>query len=151
VTQAYTLISSLKPRLAAISVASGYLTDAGLDVELGPLPHADGGLFPFIRLFETDAGTESHAPYAPHSKVRVQFTAEAQDQQPDAALMMETGHNLIADLKKALFGDVMRDLNGKALDARLEGWSILPPDPGSDLVVVQVRGSFSFVDHFNAP
>ena len=149
--KAYTLISSLLPRLQAISVANGYLTNAGASVQLGPIPHVDGEAVPFIRLTETDAAVESPAPYAPHSKIRVQFMAEAYAEEPIAANVIATGHNLLADLKKALFGDVTRDLNGAAIDARLEGYSILPPESGSDLVVAQVRGSFSFVDHFNAP
>lgn len=150
-TKAYALISSLQPRLQAINIANGYLTNAGASVKLGPVPHMDGEAVPFIRLNETDAATESAAPFAPHSKIRVQFTAEAYAEEPTAANVIATGHNLLADLKKALFGDVQRDLNGQAIDARLEGYSILPPESGSDLVVAQVRGSFSFVDHFNAP
>jgi len=150
-TRAYTLISSLLPRLQAISVANGYLTNAGASVQLGPIPHVDGEAVPFIRLNETDATTESAAPYAPHSKIRVQFTVEAYAEESTAANILATGHNLLADLKHAMFGDITRDLNGQAIDARLEGYSILPPESGSDFVVAQVRGSFSFVDHFNAP
>ena len=150
-TQAYTLISSLLPRLQAISTVNGYLTNAGAQAALGPIPHLDGDTYPFIRLHEIEAATESHAAFAPHSKIRVQFMAEACAQESVSSNILATGHNLVADLKKALFGDVSRDLNGKAIDARLEGYAILPPESGSDLVIAQVRGSFSFIDHFNAP
>lgn len=150
-TKAYDLLASLVPRLQAISIANGYLTDAGASVVLGPVPRQDGEALPFIRLHETSADAESAAPYAPHSKLRVQFVAEAYAEQAAAADIVATGHLLVADLKKALFGDVRRDLNGQAIDARLEGYSIVPPESGSDIVLAQVRGSFSFVDHFNAP
>jgi len=46
---------------------------------------------------------------------------------------------------------VARDLNGQAIDARLEGYSIAPPEAGSNIVVASVRGSFSFHDDFTAP
>ena len=124
-TKAYTLLASLVPR-------------------------QDGESFPFIRLHETDAAPESAVPFRPSAKVRVQFTAEAASEEKTAANIVATGHKLVGDMKKALFGDVARDLNGNAIDARLEGYSIQPPDPGSDVVIALVRGSFSFHDDFTA-
>lgn len=149
-TKAYTLLASLVPRLQAILVTNGYATNAGASVLVGPVPRQDGESFPFIRLHETDAAPESAVPFRPSAKVRVQFTAEAAAEEKTAANIVATGHKLVGDMKKALFGDVARDLNGKAIDARLEGYSIQPPDPGSDVVIALVRGSFSFHDDFNA-
>ena len=149
-SKAYTLLTSLVPRLQAITKANGYGTDAGKSVALGPIPRQDGEPIPFIRLHETDATPESAVPFRPSAKVRVQFTAEAYAEQDKAANIMETGHQLVGDLKKALFGDVARDLNGQAIDARLEGYAITPPESGSNIVVGLVRGSFSFHDDFTA-
>lgn len=150
-TKALDLFTSLVPRLQAILVANGYATNAGASVLLGPVPRADGEALPFIRLHETDAGAESVLPHRPTAKMRVQFMAEGYAEQAAAASVYATGHALVGDLKKALFGDSASDLNGQALDARLEGYRVLPPEDGSDVVIAQVRGSFSFTDHFNAP
>lgn len=150
-TQAYDLINSLVPRLQAILVANGYATDAGASVAFGSVPRSDGEAVPFIRLLETDAEQESQVPNRPKAKVRVYFMAEGYAEQATAASIMATGHTLVGDLKKALFGDTGRDLNGGAIEARLEGYRILPPDDGSDLVVAQVRGSFAFTDDFTSP
>jgi|WetSurMetagenome_2_1015567.scaffolds.fasta_scaffold1045194_2 hypothetical protein len=149
-SKAYTLLTSLVPRLMAITKANGYNTDAGRSVMLGPIPRQDGEAYPFCRLHETDAAPESATPYRPSAKVRVQFVAEAYAEQDNASNIMATGHQLVGDLKKAMFGDVARDLNGQAIDARLEGYSIAPPESGSNIVVAAVRGSFSFHDDFTA-
>jgi hypothetical protein len=149
-SKAYTLLTSLVPRLMAIKKANGYNTDAGKSVMLGPIPRQDGEVLPFCRLHETDAVPESALPFRPSALVRVQFTAEAYAEQDNAANIMATGHQLVGDLKKAMFGDVARDLNGQAIDARLEGYSIAPPEAGSNIVVASVRGSFSFHDDFTA-
>jgi hypothetical protein len=37
------------------------------------------------------------------------------------------------------------------MDMQFEGYRIAPPDDGSTVVIAQMRGSFVFVDHFNAP
>lgn len=150
-TKAYTLLTSLVPRLQAISVANGYATNAGASVLLGPIPRQPGESMPFCRLHEISAAVESAVPYRPTAKLRVDFMAEAYAQQATAAQIVATGHTLIGDLKKALFGDAARDLNGAALSAQLEGYSVQPPEDGSDVVVAQVRGSFIFTDHFNSP
>ena len=150
-TKALDLFQSLKPRLQAISVANGFLTDAGASVVEGPVPRRPGEPFPYVRIHEMDATVESTLPRSPAAKLRIQFLAEAFDEQPSAGDVMVTGHSLIADLKKALFGDAGMDLQGAALDARLEGYRIIPPPEGSSIVLAQVRGSYSFIDHFNAP
>lgn len=150
-TKAYDKLSSLVPRLQAISIAGGYLTNAGASVLVGPVPRQDGEALPFIRLHETDAAVESAVPLRPSSKIRVNFLAEAYAEESVAANIVATGHKLVADLKKALFGDPKRDLEGNAIDARLEGYSITQPEEGSDIVIAQVRGSFSFHDDFTSP
>lgn len=150
-TKAYDLIASLIPRLQAVRTAGGYATEAGRSVLFGPVPRQPGEAYPFIRLHETGASTESAVPYRPTAKLRVDFIAEAYAEQADAALVMSTGHTLVGDLKRALFGDAGRDLNGQAITAQLEGYSVQPPEEGSNIVVAQVRGSFSFTDHFDAP
>lgn len=150
-TKAYDLIASLKPRLQAIRIANGYATNAGASVELGPVPRRDGEAYPFCRVHDAGADNESEIAHRTHAKVRTRFIAEAMMTEPVAANVLATGHLLVGDLKRALFADPLRDMNGAAIDARLEGYSIVPPEDGSDVVTAQVRGSFSFVDHFNSP
>lgn len=150
-TKALDLFNSMVPRLMAISTANGYATNAGRSVMVGPVPRQHGETYPFIRLHELDASTESPLPHRPSAKMRVSFMAEAYAEQPVAANVYSTGHQLIGDLKRALFGDTMRDLNGAAIDAQLDGYNTIPPEDGSDVVIARVRGSFTFVDHFNAP
>lgn len=150
-TKALDLITSLVPRLQAMSIANGYATNAGASVLLGPVPRGESESYPFTRLHEMDAAAESILPHRPTAKLRVQFMAEAFAKESTAANLYATGHALVGDLKKAMFGDPASDFNGLVLDARLEGYRILPPEDGSDVVVAQVRGSFSFTDHFNAP
>lgn len=150
-TKAYDLIASLVPRLQAIRTANGYATEAGRSVLLGPVPRQAGEAYPFCRLHETGANAESTVPHRPTAKLRVDFVAEAYVEQKDATLILSTGHQLVGDLKRALFGDARRDLNGQAIAAQLEGYSVVPPEEGSDVVIAQVRGSFTFTDHFDAP
>ena len=150
-TKAYDLIASLVPRLQAIRTANGYATEAGASVLLGPVPRQSDEAFPFCRVHETGATAESVVPHLPTAKLRVDFMAEAYVEQTSAALILASGHQLVGDLKKALFGDSARDLNGQAIAAQLEGYSVVPPEAGSDVVIAQVRGSFTFTDHFDAP
>jgi hypothetical protein len=150
-TRAYDLLASLVPRLQAVRLANGYATEAGQSVLLGPIPAQAGERMPYIRVHETDAAADDAMRNRPQAKLRVQFLAEAYAEQKDAAQIMATGHVLVGDLKKALFGDALRDLEGRVIDAQFEGYRILPPDEGSATLVAQVRGSYIFVDHFNAP
>jgi len=150
-TRAYDLIASLVPRLQAVRVANGYATDAGQSVRLGPVPAQPGERMPFIRVHETDATADDAMRNRPQAKLRVMFVAEAYAEQKDATQILSTGHTLVGDLKKALFGDALRDLDGRVIDAQFEGYRILPPEEGSATLIAQVRGSYIFVDHFNAP
>lgn len=150
-TKAYTLLSALKTRLSAITVANGYTTNAGASVVLGPVPRMPGEALPFVRLTEIDAAAENATPHRPTALVRVQFVAEAFGHRDLDANVMSFGHDLVGDLKKALFGDPTRDVGGLAIEARLEGYRIIPPEDGSDILVAQVRGSFSFHDTFTSP
>jgi len=150
-TKAYDLLAALVPRLQAVRIAAGYATEAGQSVLLGPIPKLPDERMPYIRLYETDAAAEEAMRNRPQAKVRTQFVAEAYEEQPDARQIMATGHELVGDLKKALFGDAARDLDGRVMDMQFEGYRIAPPDDGSTVVIAQMRGSFVFVDHFNAP
>lgn len=151
VTKAYDLIASLVPRLQAVRTAGGYATEAGRSVLFGPVPQQPGEAYPFIRLHEVDASTEASVANRPTARMRVEFMAEAYAEQTNATLVMFTGHTLIGDLKKALFGDPTRDMNGQAITAQVEGYSVQPPEDGGSTVIARVRGSFSFTDHFNEP
>lgn len=150
-TKAYNLIASLVPRLQNVLIANGYATNAGASVAFGPIPRMDGEAIPFIRLLETGGELEAEIRNRASGKLRVSFVAEAYAEQSTASSLMSTGHALVGDLKKALFGDPGRDLNGSAIEARLEGYSIVPPEDGSDVVIAQVRGSFSFHDDYTSP
>lgn len=150
-TRAYDMLASIVPKLRAIRTANGYLTEAGKSVMLGPVPRLDGEAMPYTRLHEVEATTDSTPGYAPVAKFAVSFVAEAHAEQDVAANIMATGHDLVADLQKALFGDPQRDLGGEVLRINPEGYRILQPEAGSNVVVAQVRGNFTYSLKFSAP
>jgi hypothetical protein len=150
-TKAFTLLTSLIPRLMEIRAANGYATNAGSSVLLGPVPRQPDETYPFCRLHELNGTVETPMPHRPTGRLRVQFMAEAYADEADAANVYATGHLLIGDLKKALFGDTTRDLNGLAIDAALESYNLVPPEDGSSVVIAQVRGSYTFTEDFRAP
>ena len=150
-TQAYDMLASIVPRLQAIRKTNGYLTDAGKSVLLGPVPRMDGEAMPYTRLHEVEATADGSPGFAPVAKFAVSFVAEAHAEQSVAASIMSTGHDLVADLQKALFGDAERDLGGEVLRITPEGYRILPPESGSDVVIAQVRGNFTYSLKFSAP
>lgn len=150
-TEAYDLFVSLIPRLQRISVANGYLSDAGASVEEGPVPKGPDEPYPYIRLHDKDEAPESYVPHSPTVKERSVFIAQAFVHVPDARQVLKIGRDLRADLKRALFGDPYSDLQGKAIDARFEGSHTIPPSPGTDVVIAEVRGSYAFTDHFDEP
>jgi hypothetical protein len=150
-TTAYDLFASLKPKLQAIRTANGYLTDAGRVVYMGPVPQVDFEQCPLIRAYEISAIFESVPGYAPQGKAAVSFLVEGYAKYTDDAEIMATGHNLVADIQKALFGDAERDLSGATIRVNPEGYQILPPEPGSSIVVAQVRGNYTFVNKFQQP
>lgn len=149
-TQALTKLLTLVPRLQAILVANGYATDAGATVLVGPVPRSDTDTLPIIRLHWPATDPESAQPYVPHGKVRVSFIVEGEGSAAPADVMAAQDA-LAGDIKRAVFGDDKRDLNGAALDVRFDGIRFDPPDPGTSTWLVRVAGSFTYVDHFNAP
>ncbi|MEN6539432.1 MAG: hypothetical protein ABFC67_07475 [Mizugakiibacter sp.] len=149
-SQALTKLSSLVPRLQAIKKANGYNTDAGTTVLFGPIPRSDADALPIIRLHWPSADPESALVNVPHNKVRVNFVVEGEG--ACAPVDFLTSCDAIAsDIKRAVFGDIERNLQGLAMDVRFDGQEFTVPDPGTAAYLVRIAGSFTFVDHFNAP
>lgn len=149
-SQALSKLQTLVPRLQAILVANGYNTNAGTTVLFGPIPRSDTDTLPIIRLHWPSADPESAVPNVPHNKVRVNFVVEGEGVCAPADFL--TSCDAIAsDIKRAVFGDVDRNLQGLAIDVRFDGQEFTVPDPGSSAYLVRIAGSFTFVDHFNAP
>lgn len=148
-SQGLTKLLTLVPRLQAISVANGYLTNPSA-VLFGPVPRGEDDALPIIRLHWPSSDPESAQPFVPHNKVRLNFVVEGEGD-ADPADVLAASDALASDIKRAVFGDAMRDLNGAALDVRYDGQRFTPPEPGTSTYLVAVSGSFSYVDHFNAP
>lgn len=149
-SQAMTKLSSLVPRLQAIKTANGYNTNAGTTVLFGPIPRSDADSLPIIRLHWPSTDPESANPNVPHNKVRVNFVVEGEGVCAPADYL--TACDAIAsDIKRAVFGDVERNLEGLAMDVRFDGQQFTVPDTGTSNYLVRIAGSFTFVDHFNAP
>lgn len=150
-TAAYNAIASLKPKLEAIRKANGYLTDAGKTVYLGPVPQIEFDACPLIRVFEIETNFDGTPGYAPQARASVSFLAEAYAKYRTDDEILSIGHDLVADMQKALFGDAERDLNGAVVRINPEGYKIPPPEPGSSIVLAQVRGNYTFVNRFGQP
>lgn len=150
-TRAHTLFAALLPLLQTITVANGYTSNAGNRAVLGPVPRRDNEAYPYLRLIDGETATESHVPHRPVAKLRADFMVEGYAEQADPVAVYGTGHDVIGDIKKAVFGDPTADLGGGAIDLRLEGYRVLAPEDGSTVVLAQVRGSYSFNDKFSAP
>lgn len=142
-------LATLLPRLQAISVANGYATDPA-DVLFGPVPLDETASLPLIRLHWVSSDPESAVPHAPHQKVRLNFLIEGEGSAAPVDFITSCDA-LAGDIKRAVFGDVTRDLEGRAIDVRFDGQQFIPPDPGTSTYLVRVAGSFTYVDHFNAP
>lgn len=149
--RAYDLLASLVPRLQQIRIANGYRTEAGQSVVLGPIERMPGEPVPFIRLHDLGAAPESYVPHRPVAKMRTAFLVEAYAQFTERAECVRLYHDLAADLRRALFGDLLRDLDGAVIEATLDACTFVPPEPGSDVVIAQLRGGFAYTERFNQP
>lgn len=149
-SDALTKLSSLVPRLQAIKVVNGYNTDAGATVLFGPIARSDTDSLPIIRLHWPSTDPESVQPNVPHNKVRVNFVVEGEGAVAPSSFLSACDA-LASDIKRAVFGDVRRNLQDLALDVRFDGQEFTVPDPGSASYRVRIAGSFTFVEHFNAP
>ncbi len=144
-----TKLQTLIPRLQEISTANGYNTDPAT-VLFGPVPRGEGDALPVIRLHWPSLDPESAIVNVPHNKVRLNFVVEGEGN-ADPADVLEACDAIASDIKRAVFGDVQRNLEGLAIDVRFDGQQFTPPEPGTSTYLVRVAGSFTYVDHFNAP
>ncbi len=148
-SQGLTKLQTLIPRLQAISTANGYNTDPAA-VLFGPVPRGEGEALPVIRLHWPSLDPESAIANVPHNKVRLNFVVEGEGN-ADPADVLEACDAIASDIKRAVFGDVQRNLEGLAMDVRFDGQQFTPPETGTSTYLVRVAGSFTYVDHFNAP
>lgn len=142
-------LQTLVPRLQAISTANGYRTNPAA-VLVGPIPLGEDATLPVLRLHWPSTDPESSMPFVPHGKLRVNFIVEAEGTAAPADLLAAF-EDFSTDIKRAVFGDAMRDLEGAAIDVRFDGQQFTPPEPGANTFLVRVAGSFTYIDHFNAP
>ena len=141
-------------RLEHIQQANGYQTNAGLNAFRGrkAIP-----ALPAVVLFEPEDLVESQAADgsgdaagpAVNAALLLPFDIQAlADCDPD--VHMTTGHALVADIKRAIFGGDMRwgDL---ATHTRYLGRTIAPRADGDTTVSVTVQIRIGFVEDLAAP
>lgn len=157
-SRALDILTVLQSRLAAISVAGGYNTNAGAKVYMGRAfldadkdvpsltlhegrPTGDG--FGFVE--NTSNNPALGARMSPEYTVEglIAIGADAQ---------ITAAHKLLSDIKKALWGVAeCGELAGTLNDHRFVGHAVLPHQAGSNRMAVAVVGAYSYIENFAAP
>ena len=139
---------AVSARIGVISKANGYGSDIGLRVMRGRR-RINPEQLPCAVIIERDDQPEDQS--LGKVKVTTRFIIEGHDKcDPDNP--NDRGHELIADIKRAVFHD-MRLLYGQNRAIRLQyrGRSIAPREDGIDVVSAAVEVSVSFVEDLSKP
>lgn len=139
--------ANLLARLGQITRAKGYATDIGANVFWGRINPPRLAQFVGLYEFEEDDVLDQKADGM--ARLRVPFVIEAQAE-CEADRPNETGHALVADIKRGIFGPGLQ-LAGTINDIRYVGRKILPRDEGSKRVVVEVRIEVTMTENLFAP
>ena len=153
-SKAKDIAQRITERLSSIRSAAGYQTDAGLNVFRGRKAVPE---LPALILFEPEDlvegqaadGSGSHAGSAVNAQILLPFDIQALAE-CDPAQHMTTGHALVADIKRALFGGDMR-WGGLATHTRYIGRSIEPRTDGDTTVSVMVQIRVGVVEDLARP
>lgn len=141
-SKAAAIAAAIAARLAVITRANGYHTNAGLHVWRGRTA-VDANELPSITLFEQEDQVEDQRiisasePTAIDANLLLPFVIEASIHcDPDHPNV--DGHALVADIKRAIFaGDLT--WGGLASHTRYIGRTIGPREGGADIVTVTVQ------------
>lgn len=147
------ILQAIVARLAAIRVVNGYATDAGLRVSLGDT-WSDEAKVPAITVHEGQLVSSGYAIVRAlgragvgGTKMRGEYTVEAIADCSGVDTYV-AAHQLIADIKRALFADGGISFGPQAGDHKLEGHGVIPRAHGSNRVTVAVIGSYFYIDQF---
>lgn len=147
------ILQSIVARLQTIRVVNGYGTDAGLRVSLGDA-WPDESAVPAITVHEGQFVSNGYAMVraqgragAGGTKMRGEYTVEAVAD-CTAVDTYVAAHQLIADIKRALFANGGLSFGAQAGDHKLEGHGVIPRAQGSNRVTVAVVGSYFYIDEF---
>lgn len=136
----------LTARLQAITIANGYQTDIGLRVYRGKL-RLDESHMPCAVIVEDD--DDSSSAQLAHCKTTAPYLLEGHAAcDPDNP--NDVGHQIVADLKKAIFGGDLT-FNKKAIACRYGGRSILPRTDGLALISAHIVIAVDFVENLANP
>jgi hypothetical protein len=116
------ILLALLERLAAIRTTDDYATDAGLNVQLGPLPAVEDDPQPRVALIVGDVPNPDNKDLQSAEIRRWAFTAVARIAvDPNDPLADLATEDLVADLHRALFVPGGQDLGGLAVDVETAG------------------------------
>ena len=146
------LLNAIETRIKGITVANGYETDVGLKVMCGrrKLP-ADDEL-PCTQIVE--------GPDEPGAEAGGQRSAMVRSEQVYVIDSFDTcdpdnpnrkAHQIIRDLKKAIFGGGNRTLDGLVPDIEYLGKDIGPRPDGAATVQARIAFKVSFVEDLSKP
>lgn len=148
------ILEAIAARLASITVANGYVTDAGLHVNLGD-EWPDEATLPALTLHEGQIAPNGYGLVRAQGragtngmKMRGEYTVEGIADCTSASTY-SAAHALIADIKRALFANGGLTFGEQAGDHKLEGHGVLPRARGSNRVSIAVVGSYFYIDQFS--
>lgn len=156
-SRALDILETLETRLAAILVAGGYNTNAGQTVRLGEsILDADVAV-PSLALYEGRPSREGYG-WVENTSERPEIGARMSPEYTVEGLVaigastpIAAAHGLIADIKKALWGQHdCGELSG-ARDHAFVGHATFLKQSGSNRVAVAVVGKYTYVENFAAP
>lgn len=139
---------AISARVQQISIASGYQSDIGLKTLRGRR-RLDPSQIPCAVIIERDDQVEQQS--LGKAKITTRFIIEGHAKcDPDNP--NDTGHTLIADIKRAVFTNP-RLIYGsnKAIALSYKGRSIAPREDGIDVVSAAVEVAVSFVEDISNP
>lgn len=142
------IVQAIRSRLANISVANGYHTDAGANVCLGRVLDEAVDEFPalVVWLVEPNAPGDTRAGNVRRSlPVLVEGYVRVEEDDP-----LEATLKLARDIKAAVYqlDDLVLVEGAGVGDLELGADEHFPPDPGSDIATAQVTLSVPYVEKF---
>ena len=156
-SRALDILETLEARLQAITVAGGYNTNAGQKVYMGrAFLDADKDI-PSLTLHE-GRPTGDGFSFVENTSQRPEIGARMEPEYTVEGLVasgastpIAAAHSLLADIKKALWGQHdCGELTG-AMNHQFVGHAVLPHQAGSNRMAVAVVGKYTYVENFAAP
>lgn len=144
------ILTKLDTRLKTILVANGYNTNAGQRVYRGrkSFDWGDAALFPAISVFDPEERCESL--HEERNDYLLVFHVEAHGF-ASASNPADLAHDLIADIKKALFIYSDQTLGGLVVSFEYKGREIQLPEDAGSVVSVRVVAEVKYPELYGDP